>query len=141
MNKFRDLVEDICKNDRRYKPDAYEFVLQGLNFTQEKLKKQPLYKAKVAAGQTHVSGHELVLGLKDYAICQYGAFANRVLSYWGINQTQDFGNIVFNMIESKLLSKAEEDSLADFNDVYDFKAVFSNVLADSVIEGLGEKND
>ncbi len=137
MNKFHDLVEEICKDDNRYKPDAYEFVLQGLNFTQEELKSQPDYKARFSVGQAHISGSELALGLRDYAINQYGALANRVLSHWGISRTQDFGNIVFNMIEKKLLSKSQEDSLADFNDVYDFKAAFANVLADSVIKGLG----
>ena len=128
MNKFCDLVEKICEKDKRYKPDAYEFLLQGLNFTQDKLKRQ-----------AHVSGSELAQGLRDYAIKQYGALAYRVLSHWGINQTQDFGNIVFNMVEKKLLSKSDEDSLADFNDLYDFKAAFANVLADSVIEGFGGK--
>ncbi|MFH1191034.1 MAG: Minf_1886 family protein [Candidatus Omnitrophota bacterium] len=125
MSKFYDLVEEICIQDARYKPDAYEFVLQGLGFTQNKLKKT-----------SHVSGVELAGGLRDYAINQYGALAGRVLSYWGINQTQDFGNIVFNMIGKKLLSKTKEDVLLDFDAVYDFKTAFSNVLADSVIEGF-----
>lgn len=58
--------------------------------------------------------------------------AQRVLSYWGINRTQDFGEIVYNMIEKKLLSKSDEDYLADFNSVYDFKSAFANVLADTV---------
>jgi uncharacterized repeat protein (TIGR04138 family) len=128
MNKFYDLVEEICQADQRYKPDAYEFVLQGLTFTQKKLKRP-----------AHVSGGELSGGLRDFAINQYGALAGRVLSYWGINQTQDFGNIVFNMIEKKLLSKSKEDALADFDAIYDFKTAFSNVLADSVIEGFKEK--
>lgn len=126
MNKFQDLVEEICNQDKRYKPDAYEFVLAGLNFTQDKLKRK-----------THVCGSELACGLRDYAINQYGALANSVLAHWGINQTQDFGNIVFNMIEKKLLSKTEEDTLADFNAVYDFKEAFANILSDSVIDGLG----
>ena len=129
MSEFYDLVEKICRRDKRYKPDAYEFVLQGLTFTQKKLKKA-----------AHVSGAELACGLRDYAIDQYGALANRVLLYWGINQTQDFGNIVFNMIEKKMLSRTEEDSLLDFKDVYDFKAAFANVLMDSVVEGLKEKS-
>jgi len=141
MNKFYNLVEEICGDDKRYKPDAYEFVLRGLSFTQDKLKSQPDYKAKLVMGQAHVSGSELALGLRDYAINQYGALAFRVLSHWGINKTQDFGNIVFNMIEKKLLAKSDEDSLADFNNVYDFKTAFANVLASCVIEGLETKHD
>jgi len=128
MSEFFNLVEEICGQDKRYKPDAYEFVLEGLGFTQKKLKKN-----------AHLSGGELACGLRDYAINQYGALASRVLSYWGINQTRDFGNIVYNMIEKKLLSKTPEDSLLDFDAVYDFKAVFSNVLTDIVIEGLKPK--
>lgn len=128
MSKFQDLVEEICSRDNRYKPDAYEFVLRGLNFTQDKLKRK-----------THVSGSELACGLRDYAINQYGALAGRVLAHWGISQTQDFGNIVFNMIEKKLLSKTEEDSLEDFMAIYDFKEAFTDILSDSVIDGLGGK--
>jgi len=121
MSKFFDLVEEICGRDNRYKPDAYEFVLQGLNFTQDKLKRQ-----------THVSGKELAFGLRDYAVEQYGALAQRVLSHWGISQTRDFGEIVYSMIEKKLLSKSDEDYLADFNSVYDFNSAFANILAETV---------
>ena len=121
MSKFLDLVTDICAEDLRYKPDAYEFVLGGLGFTQSQLKKS-----------THIIGQELAFGLRDYAINQYGALAQRVLAHWGITQTQDFGNIVFKMIEKKLLAKTEEDTLSDFNSVYDFSVAFANILAQTV---------
>jgi len=130
MSEFYALVEKICLRDKRYKPDAYEFLLQGLTFTQKKLKMN-----------SHVSGVQLAHGLRDYAINQYGALASRVLAHWGILQTQDFGNIVFNMVEKKLLSKTEEDSLRDFEAVYDFSTAFSNVLVDSLIEEFKGKND
>jgi len=125
MDKFNDLVGKICAKDKRYKPDAYEFMLAGLTFTQTKLKRK-----------SHVSGSELAFGLRDYAVDRYGALAARVLSHWGINNTRDFGNIVFNMIEHKLLSRNEKDSLADFNEVYDFDEAFADVLADTVTEGF-----
>jgi len=128
MSKFFDLVEEICGRDNRYKPDAYEFVLQGLNFTQNKLKRQ-----------AHVNGRELAFGLRDYAIEQYGALAQKVLSHWGISQTQDFGEIVYNMIEKKLLSKSDEDYLADFTSVYDFNSAFANILADTVDFNIPDK--
>ncbi len=128
MSEFFDLVEQICSKDKRYKPDAYEFVLRGLTFTQDKLKRP-----------AHVSGSELAIGLREYAIQQYGAFAHKVLTHWGITKTKDFGNIVFNMIEKKLLSKTEEDSLADFNAVYDFNEVFANVLADCLEQEMKEE--
>ena len=139
MSEFFEIVEQICSQDKRYKPDAYEFVLEGLTFTQKKLKKPVSSDAKHSLGQAHVSGKELAYGLRDFAIDRYGALSSRVLSHWGINQTLDFGNIVFNMIEKKLLSKTPDDSRLDFDAVYDFKVAFSNILAESVIAGFKSK--
>jgi len=128
MNKFLELVEKICMEDKRYKPDAYEFVMLGLSYTQKKLKRK-----------THVSGNELAEGLRDYAIDQYGPLALRVLAFWGISKTSDFGDIVFNMINKKLLSKTEKDSLSDFKEVYDFQKAFSNILQDSIKLEMAKK--
>jgi len=120
-NFFR-VIEDICQKDNRYKPDSYEFVMQALNFTQKKL-------AKVG----HVTGRELLEGIRQFALEQYGPMAKTVLTHWGITKTGDFGNIVFNMIEKKMLSKTETDSIEDFKDVFDFEAAFKHIVKDIVI--------
>ena len=120
---FYQVVEEICAADSRYKADVYEFVLQALHFTQTKLKRE-----------THVTGKELLEGIREFAIEQYGPMVKTVLSHWGINKTEDFGNVVFNMVNKKLLSKTETDSIDDFKNVYDFEIVFANVLRDSVIK-------
>ncbi len=120
---FYKAVEEICKTDKRYKPDSYEFLMQALHYTQGKLKVK-----------THITGRQLLEGIREFAIEQYGPMAKTVLKHWGITHTEDFGCIVFNMVGKRLLSKTEEDSLNDFKDVYDFEAVFGNVLRDSVIK-------
>jgi uncharacterized repeat protein (TIGR04138 family) len=74
--------------------------------------------------EKHVSGRELLEGIRDLALRRYGAMAKAVFDYWGVKKTQDFGNIVFNMVHEKVLSKTDEDSLDDFNDVYDFEETF-----------------
>lgn len=122
---FYEAVEEICIKDRRYKSEAYEFLLQALHFTQKRLKRD-----------AHVTGRELLEGVRDFAIEQWGPMAKTVLNHWGISRTLDFGNIVFNMIDQKLLSKTEQDSLEDFRDVYDFDAAFANVLRDSIQKDL-----
>jgi len=114
---FYQIVDEICAKDERYHPDAYEFVMQALVFTQKEFKKD-----------THVSGKELLEGIRKFALSQYGPMAKTVLHHWGITQTSDFGNIVFNMIEIKLLSKTEEDALHDFKDVYDFETAFKHIV-------------
>ena len=120
---FYQIVEEICAKDSRYQPDSYEFLMQALHFTQTKLKRTG-----------HVSGRELSEGLRDFAIELYGPMAETVLSHWGIKDTADFGTIVFTMIEHKLLSKTEEDSLDHFRNLFDFKEAFSNVLKNSTLE-------
>jgi len=114
---FYQVVEEICAKDPRYKPDSYEFLMQALHYTQGKLKRQG-----------HISGKELSEGIRDLTIEQYGPMAKTVLNHWGITRTEDFGNIVFNMIDKELLSKTEGDSIDDFKDVYNFNLAFDKVL-------------
>ena len=103
----------ITEKDTRYKPDAYEFVLQALWFTQAKLKRTG-----------HVTARELLEGIREYGLEQYGPMAKTVFKHWGIKTTQDFGEIVFSMVKNNLLHKTEEDSLDDFRDVYNFEIAF-----------------
>ncbi|MDD4879471.1 MAG: hypothetical protein PHR22_03325 [Candidatus Omnitrophica bacterium] len=108
------IIEDVAKKDLRYPEEAYFFVLKGLNFTVAKLDKP-----------RHVTGQELSDGMRLYAIEQFGPMSKDVLEHWGITRTEDFGNIVFNLIEVKLLAKTETDSIEDFKNAYDFKKAFA----------------
>ncbi|MCU0650680.1 MAG: hypothetical protein MUC52_00400 [Candidatus Omnitrophica bacterium] len=117
--KFYEVVETLCEKDTRYKPDSYEFVMQALAFTQKKLKKTG-----------HVTGKELLDGIRQYALKTYGPMARTVLEFWGIHTTEDFGNIVFNMITVKLFSKTEDDTIDDFKDVYRFDSAFKRQVPD-----------
>jgi len=112
-----DIIEKITEEDPRYDPEAYLFLMKGLNFTVGKLEKP-----------RHVSGQELTEGLRLYAIEQFGPMARTVLENWGISSTEDFGNIVFNMIDAKLFSKTETDSIDDFKSIYDFKEAFDRAV-------------
>jgi uncharacterized repeat protein (TIGR04138 family) len=110
---FFSAIEKIVQKDPRYKPEAYEFVMKALFYTQKSFKKQ-----------AHVSGKELLHGIKEYCFEQFGPMTNEVLLHWGIHQTIDFGNVVFNMIDVGLMKKTDEDKIEDFKDVYEFKDVF-----------------
>lgn len=110
---FFKVIERVVEKDPRYKSEAYLFLMAALNFTVSRLEKP-----------RHVTGQELLDGIRRYAIEQFGPLARTVLEHWGVYATEDFGNMVFNMIDAKLLSKTEEDSIEDFKDIYDFKSVF-----------------
>lgn len=108
-----ELLEPILNKDDRYTAQAYTFVREGLDHTVRKLEKP-----------RHVSGQELLEGMREYALKEYGPLSKRVLSEWGIKECVDFGHIVFNLIDAGLLGKTDEDTLEDFMGGYDFHEAF-----------------
>lgn len=112
-----------------FPPEAFEFVRRGLQHTVEVLHGAPEATLIQDEGR-HVTGQQLCLGLRDYALRQYGLLARTVLERWGIRRTDDFGKIVFAMIEAGLMRKTEEDTIDDFRAVYDFGEAFAAVEID-----------
>jgi uncharacterized repeat protein (TIGR04138 family) len=117
---FTEAIEEIVALDRRYDAEAYSFVREGLDFTVKMLKKS----AHGAPEHRHVSGQELLEGLRRYALEQFGPMTKTVLDYWGIRQCADFGELVFNMVEKGVLGKTDKDSREDFKSGYDFEEAF-----------------
>src|SRR5579859_7329677 len=91
---FEDALEIITLKDPRYPREAYLFVREALDHTQRLLAREK------QGGIRHVSGQELLGGIKDYASTQFGPMAMMVLQEWGIHSCQDFGELVFNMVET-----------------------------------------
>jgi len=106
-------MRSILARDPRYAQDAYFFVREGLEHTVCRLN-----------APRHVSGRELLEGLRKYALEQFGPLALRVLNEWGISECIDFGHVVFNLVEEGLLGKTEEDRLEDFSGGYEFREAF-----------------
>jgi uncharacterized repeat protein (TIGR04138 family) len=110
------------ERDVRYHPNAYQFVYQALRFTQQCLNRA------VSPGrekeEAHISGTELLDGIRAFALDQFGLMTRTVFRCWGIRSTDDFGQIVFELVERGEMSKTDRDQLSDFFDVYDFADVF-----------------
>jgi uncharacterized repeat protein (TIGR04138 family) len=119
--EFSEIVGLICKEDSRFDRKAYDFVRQALDHTVKEVKrKQPERTGK----SQHVSGSELLNGIRAYALDQYGPLAKTVLNTWGIRRCGDCGDIVFNLIEYNVFSKTDSDRREDFADIYDFDEAF-----------------
>ena len=116
---FEEAIEHIASKDDRYHREAYFFLREALEHTQHPTGKPPK-KNEVR----HVSGQELLNGIREYALQQFGPMTLTVLEEWGIKSCRDFGEIVFNMVEIKLLAKTEKDSREDFRSGYDFHDAF-----------------
>jgi uncharacterized repeat protein (TIGR04138 family) len=108
-------ISQIVLRDDRYKREAYRFVQEGLEFTVQR-----------RGRRGHVTGKELLEGLRDLARERFGLMARTVLNQWGIRKTLDFGEIVFNLVEEQIMSKQDSDTREDFEDVYDFEEAFDH---------------
>jgi uncharacterized repeat protein (TIGR04138 family) len=118
---FDEGIDLIVLKDPRYRRDAYLLVRDALDFT----KKNQTRREGVPMSDTeHVTGQELLAGVREYVLAQFGPMGITVLEEWGITRCEDFGEIVFNIVEAGLFSKTETDSREDFQNGYDFDEAF-----------------
>jgi uncharacterized repeat protein (TIGR04138 family) len=115
---FEEIVEKIVRNDPRYSSGAYQFLREALDHTQKVITKP------VKVSGRHVSGQELLEGIREYGLSQFGPMTMSVFAEWGIHRCEDFGELVFNLVENELLRKTETDSRDDFKSGYDFYQAF-----------------
>ena len=116
---FNEVIHTIRKDDPRYARGAYYFLRQALDFSLKKL-----HKSGDLDKSNHLTGQQLLDGIRLYAIDQYGPMVRPVLKHWGIRECRDFGNIVFNLVECEVLGKTDQDSVEDFSSGYKFNAAF-----------------
>ena len=112
-SNLEDRLKEVAARDGRYHVNAYRFVYESLDYTVKQLEKK-----------RHITGRELLEGIKNLALEQFGALAVMVFDVWGVHKTADFGNMVFNLVEAEMMSRSEDDCREDFHDVYDFDTTF-----------------
>jgi uncharacterized repeat protein (TIGR04138 family) len=134
-------IAKLLKEDRRYSFEGYVFVFEALHYAQnilqmgaeipnEAMSEQPrpeqVGEADEGQPERHVTGRELCEAMRCYALEQYGYMAKTVLNNWGIHKTDDFGEMVFNLIRIGQMRKSSSDARVDFDDVYDFDTAFKH---------------
>jgi uncharacterized repeat protein (TIGR04138 family) len=115
---FDETLDRIVAEDPRYKREAYHFLREALEYTQKSASKGPRRRMR------HVSGQELLAGIRAYALEQFGPMAKLVLEEWGVCCCEDCGELVFNLIGKGWLAKTKSDTRADFQNGYDFEEAF-----------------
>lgn len=118
------IIENIVSHEKRYNKDAYNFINAAVNYT---------VAQKNVKG--HVNARELLEGISDFALKEFSIFYAEVFKSWGVSNPSDVGNIVFSLIEQKVLGASPDDSIEDFNIDFDLFA-----LARSVNSDQGGKN-
>jgi uncharacterized repeat protein (TIGR04138 family) len=107
------ILDRIRARGGTYDERAYLFLLAGIEYIQTRLEVR-----------RHITGQELAWACRDFALKQFGVIARDVLACWGVTRTQDFGRIVYTLVDSGLLVTQPGDSEADFADVFDFAEAF-----------------
>jgi len=131
---IEDGIQKIVAQDPRYPVEAYLFVQEALEHTQRALGRNKI-------DQKHVGGKELLEGIRLFALKTFGPMVPTMLEEWGIHSCEDFGEIVFNMIEHKVASKTDSDTRDDFKGGYNFEDVFRKPFVPSKKLATKEKKD
>ena len=108
-----DKIQQLVRVNPRYPREAYEFISEALAYTARHFRRDG-----------HVSGQELCHGCRMLAQERFGYLARTVLESWNVKRSDDFGHLVYAMLEAGLLRKTEQDSLEDFCGVFDFHQAF-----------------
>lgn len=116
---YDEALEEVLKKDNRYDQGAYHFVREALDYTQVVIARKTGDKEP-----RHITGQELLGGIRDHALETFGPMVLTVLNEWGVHRCEDFGEIVFNLVENHLLAKTDQDNRSDFENGYDFEEVF-----------------
>lgn len=115
--KFDAALNEVIAHEPRFDRAGYQFLREALDYT--------LKERKKATGESgHVTGQQLLDGIRRYALKQFGPMVPTVFDYWRIKKTEDFGHMVFALVEVGIFGKTERDSIDDFRDVYEFHDAF-----------------
>lgn len=124
-------IQAIAEGDGRFAWESFAFVSEAIQHTSEWIKNGDLQNLdpgseRGADSEFHVSGRELLLGIRRLASQRWGHLAPCVLRQWGVERTEDFGSIVFLMVHDKSLhwSARSEDRIEDFANGFDFATAF-----------------
>ena len=110
-------ILDLSRQSPRFAYEGYEFVCESVTYTMKRLGRTS--EGKDPSSDQHVSGGELLRGVCDLAVREFGMMASVVFKQWGIGNTDDVGAIVFNLIQVELLSKSDRDAPEDFHDLFE----------------------
>ena len=110
----RDKFADIVAKDNRFDARAYALLVRVLD---------------ILGGEEHdrhFSGEDILEEFKEEALDQFGPLTYTVLTEWGLHQTEDIGEMMFNLVDSNRIGRDENDGSESFVDGYDFKETFSD---------------
>jgi len=114
QHSMMEALHRMVSEERRFPVEAYLFLYQALDYAQ-----------RLVGERRHVSGQELLDGIRKMAIELFGPLTLMVFDNWKVTETADFGRMVFHLVDRELMGKTDDDKIEDFEDAYDFQEVFA----------------
>ena len=102
-----------------YSPEAFRFLFESLEHALISSG-----KAELEGTERHITGQELLVGMREYARRIFGPLASQTWKSWGIKGNLDWGKIVFGLVDAGMLNRQESDTLADFDQPFDHERYF-----------------
>ncbi len=115
-------IARAAQNHPEYAHEAYRYIANAVPVIAREIQEQA--EQSKGTPKRHISIAELLQGLRKHLIKDFGRLAIDILGAWHVHSTADFGNIVYNLVESGVLSLSPEDSLGDFYNRYSFHDAF-----------------
>jgi len=116
---IQDQIRLLALKDGRYSPEAFEFLFEALPHAMRLAGKED-----AEGPERHVTGQEVLGGMRHLALQLFGPLAAAVWRSWGVRETLDWGRIVFLLVENGLLNRQDTDTIEDFRDGFDFEEAF-----------------
>ena len=114
-----DPLRKLALTDGRYAPEAFQFLFESLDHAVK------LAGREAAEGtDRHVSGQELLAGMRQYAGELFGPLAGEVWRAWGVRDSIDWGRIVFLLVDAGMLNRQDNDTIEDFRQGFDYDEAF-----------------
>ena len=130
-----DIIRKIYEEDDTFPPMAYCFVRDSVHKALENIAKVNREIGFDNEVPPDIKGADLCRFFRDTLLTRFGPCAIDVLDTWNIKQTSDFGKIIYKLISVEILGKSENDSIEDFDNVYDFTEEFVMPYKQSAMSG------
>lgn len=131
-----DPVRKLALRDGRFAPEAFVFLLESLDTAVDLAG-----RGEATGPERHVSGRELLEGMRQHATKIFGPIAAHVWRSWGIHESLDWGRVVFLLVDEGLLNRQDSDTIDDFADGFDFDEVFVKNYEPELPLELGPEED
>ncbi len=135
----KDRFAELIRKDPRFHPEAYGFVFEALDFTVRKV--HGTNRSPEGLANHHVTGQDLLEGIRRHALDHFGCLAAVVFEFWGINSSGHFGDIVFNLVDHGLMGKQDSDKKEDFSCGYGGRSFDEVFRVNPIFEYNREKDE